>query len=94
MNITTYPLKNTPSTSMLYPDCSQSTAVTHVCIVLRGGQSEHGVIVHWASGDKWVYLVPTDTIIANLGLESVGQFANAMKNEARFSTTNGMPVVA
>lgn len=93
MNITTYPLRGNPLVSFLYPDCSQSTAVTHVSIVLRGGDDEPAVIVHWANGEQWAYLVTMTTLISNLGLESVGEFADAMKREARYSTKHE-PVVA
>jgi hypothetical protein len=82
MNITT---THASFTTLLRPDCSDSQAVRYVSIVLRHNTENIGVIVQWANGDEWTYLVPLATVIANLGEDSVGRFANAMKREAVFT---------
>jgi hypothetical protein len=83
---------NTTTTShitstLLRPDCSGSQAVRYVSIVFAHGNTENvGVIVEWANGDNWTYLVPMATVLAYLGEDSVGRFANAMKRGAMSAT--------
>ena len=84
MNITT---TSHITSTLLRPDCSGSEAVRYVSIVFTHGITENiGVIVEWANGDDWMYLVPLATVLAYLGEDSVGRFANAMKREAVFTT--------
>lgn len=97
MNITTSISSTYDNITFVRPDCSQSTAITYMSILLSSEKDEQSVIIGWLNGDQWVYHVPTTILIANLGLESVEQFANVVKREARFSTNvrkESMPVVA
>lgn len=82
MNITT---TTHSSTTLLRPDCSDSQAVRYVSVVLRHNADSIAVIVVWANGDEWTYLVPLNVVLANLGENSVGRFANAMKREAEYA---------
>lgn len=80
MNITTNTFQDL---TFLKPDCSNSTAVRHISILLHDSPlNDRCVLVCWANGDEWAYHVPLKAILANIGVESVGQFANAMKRES------------
>jgi len=82
MNITT---THASFTTILRPDCSGSQAVRYASILFAHGDENATVIIQWANRDKWSYMVPLAVVIANLGEDSVGRFANAMKREAVFT---------
>jgi predicted cupin superfamily sugar epimerase len=67
-------------------ECSESTAVKELFIIVKGDDDEVFVGVTYRSGDKWRYFVPASIILANLGMESVGRFvATVVKPNATFA---------